>query len=88
MLLHDWRYKQNKIDQFSESKNRKQNNPIEQSKIHKSSTPIPCLVAEKTDKAKEKKKSHPSEVDENECHLLWTKTNQSDHLLFFFWDKR
>ena len=55
MLLHDWRYKQNKIDQFSESKNRKQNNPIEQSKIHKSSTHIPRLVAEKTDKAKKKK---------------------------------
>ena len=55
MLLHDWRYKQNKIDQFSKSKNRNQNNPIEQSKIHKSSTHIPRLVAEKTDKAKKKK---------------------------------
>ena len=64
MLLHDWRYKQNKIDQFSESKNRNQNNPIEQSKIHKSSTHIPRLVAEKTDKAKKKKKKpHQSEVD-------------------------
>ena len=64
MLLHDWRYKQNKIDQFLESKNRNQNNLIEQSKIRKSSTPIPRLVAEKTDKAreKEKKKSHRFEV--------------------------
>ena len=81
MLLHDWRYKQNKIDQFSESKNRKQNNPIEQSKIHKSSTHIPRLVAEKTDKAR-KKKSNLSEVDGNEYHLLWTETIQSDRI---FW---
>ena len=82
MLLHDWRYKQNKIDQFSESKNRKQNNPIEQSKIHKSSTPIPCLVAEKTDKAKEKK---------NLIHLKLTKMNvtyfeqkQTNQITYFF----
>ena len=81
MPLHDWRYKQNKIDQFSESKNRKQNNAIEQSKIHKSSTHIPRLVVEKIDKAKKKKNLIYLKL--TEMNITYFEQKRSNQIAYF-----
>ena len=72
-----------KIDQFSESKNRNQNNPIEQCKIHKSSTPIPPFGCW----GKKKKNLIYLKLTEmNITYFEQKQTNQITYFFFFFFE--